>query len=104
MGTNIYTGSSKGAFGTEGSSDSNWSLGHVPTSSENAVIGANLIVVSTSDEDVGSISLWLIPLTQVHLYVVGAGLTGSFARIVTLDDVPIASGLVVDGEPEQCFE
>ena len=28
----------------------------------------------------------------------------AFARIVSLDDVPIAGGLVVGGEPEQRFE
>ena len=30
-----------------------------------------------------------------------AGAVGAFARIVSLDDVPIAGGLVVGGEPEQ---
>ena len=29
---------------------------------------------------------------------------GAFARVVSLDDVPIAGGLVVGGEPEQRFE
>jgi hypothetical protein len=45
-------------------------------------------------------------LTQVNLYVVGAarGPACAFARIVSLDDVPIAGGFVVGGEPEQCFE
>ena len=48
----------------------------------------------------------LIPLTQVNLYVVGAarGPACAFARIVLLDDVPIAGGFVVGGEPEQRFE
>ena len=32
------------------------------------------------------------------------GPAGAFARIVSLDDVPIAGGLVVGGEPEQHFE
>src|ERR1700720_2371045 len=43
----------------------------------------------------------LIPLSQARLYVVGAawGPAGAFARIVSLDDVPIAGGLVVGGEP-----
>ena len=45
-------------------------------------------------------------MTQVRLYVVGAarGAGRAFARIVSLDDVPIAGGLVVGGEPEQRFE
>jgi hypothetical protein len=48
----------------------------------------------------------LIPLTQVNLYVVGParGPACAFARIVSLDDVPIAGGFVVGGEPEQRFE
>ena len=33
-----------------------------------------------------------------------AGAVGAFARIVSLDDVPIAGGLVVGGKPEQRFE
>jgi Glycosyltransferase family 87 len=48
----------------------------------------------------------LIPLTQVRLYVVGASipLARAFAWIVSLDDVPIARGLFVSGEPQQRFE
>jgi hypothetical protein len=48
----------------------------------------------------------LIPLTQVNLYVVGAarGPACAFARIASFDDVPIAGGFVVGGEPEQRFE
>ena len=32
------------------------------------------------------------------------GPAGAFARIVSLDDVPIAGGLMVGGEPEQRFK
>jgi cytochrome P450 len=51
-------------------------------------------------------ALRLIPLTQVRLYVVGASSrpARAFAWIVSLDDVPIARGLFVSGEPQQCFE
>jgi hypothetical protein len=60
MATNDWVGGAIGSFGTEGSSDANWSLGHVPTSSENAVIdtGASAAAIGASTvEDVGSISL-----------------------------------------------
>ena len=42
----------------------------------------------------------LIPLTQVRLYVVGSAVAG----IVPFYDVPIARGLVVGCESQQCFE
>src|ERR1700693_771492 len=58
MATNSWNPKGAGsAFGTEGSLDSDWSLGHVPTSSEDAVIGANFTITSDTAEDVNSISL-----------------------------------------------
>ena len=59
MTTNSWAGGASGAFGTEGSSDSDWGLGHVPKSTEDAVIntGGSGDVVVTSNEDVGSIAL-----------------------------------------------
>ena len=42
----------------------------------------------------------LIPLTQVRLYAVGSAVAG----IVPFYDVPIARGLVVGCESQQCFE
>ena len=72
-----------------------------------AVVAAFDAGAITSDAGallLGATDRRLIPLTQARLYVVGAGSAGAFARIVSLDDVPIAGGLVVAGEPKQGFE
>ena len=61
MTTNSWVaGGGINSFGTEGSSDSNWSLGHTPTSTEDAVVNtgaSGLLLGATSNEDVNSISL-----------------------------------------------
>ena len=59
MTTNSWVGGASGAFGTEGSPDLDWRFGHVPKSTEDAVIntGGSGDVVVTSNEDVGSITL-----------------------------------------------
>jgi hypothetical protein len=67
-------------------------------------IGSN--VVFDMATFMGEALMRLIPLTQARLYIEArqVGPAGAFARIVSLDDVPIAGGLVVGGKPEQRFE
>jgi serine/threonine protein phosphatase PrpC len=71
------------------------------------------VMVRTKDQtevqkllDDGVLTKRLIPLTQVRLYVVWASCCPArvFPRIVAFDEVPIARGLFVGGEPQQGFE
>jgi len=68
---------------------------------------------------IAALRMWLIPLTQVRLYVacavgrrrdprlrfgVGQSFLAALARIVSFDDVPVTHGLMMGGKSEQGFK